>query len=135
MLGGPQVRLGQTLRLGDRMQDRVSRFTVEIGPLPRSIFNGFLPSHEETLRKTLSRAKPDSARSETEEEARVRSGGLLAQVRELIDAYLRDPLEYQVKVILEPEADEVPVLGSEHARMGMGVWLGEKPVGEIACRL
>jgi type VI secretion system protein ImpH len=136
MLGGPQVRLGLTSRLGDRMQDRVSRFTVEIGPLPRSIFNSFLPSHEETIRKTLARGKPgDATRSETEEEARVRSGGLLAQVRELIDAYLRDPLEYQVKVILEPDADEVPVLGSEHARMGMGVWLGEKPVGEIACRL
>jgi type VI secretion system ImpH/TssG family protein len=135
-LGGSQVRLGQSSRLGDRMQDRVSRFTVEIGPLPRSLFNSFLPSHEETLRRALSRGKPgDAARSESEEEARFRSGGLLAQVRELIDAYLRDPLEYQVKVILEPETDEAPVLGSVHARMGMGVWLGDRPVGEIACRL
>ena len=60
---------------------------------------------------------------------------MLAQVRELIDAYLRDPLEYQVKVVLEPETDQVPVLGSENARMGMGVWLGEAPRAEIACKL
>lgn len=118
-LGAGGVKLGQSIRLGDKMQDRLSRFTVEIGPLPRSLFNRFLPTAEETLRGT------------TEGPA----GGILGQVRELIDAYLRDPLEYRVKVILEPEADEVPALGTDHARMGMGIWLGERPRGEIACRL
>jgi type VI secretion system protein ImpH len=128
MLGNGLVTLGKSTRLGDRMQDRLSRFTVEIGPLPRAIFNRFLPSEAETLEATLGRGVK-AAGGEGKE------AGLLEQVRELVEAYLRDPLDYQLKVILEPEADAVPVLGSPHARMGMGVWLGEKPVGEIACRL
>jgi type VI secretion system protein ImpH len=119
-LGESQVGLGRSSRLGERMQDRLSRFTVEIGPLPRAVFNRFLPPPEASLQATRGQAA---------------AAGLLAQVRELIDAYLRDPLEYQVKVVLEPEASQVPVLGSGHARMGMGIWLGEKPVEEIACRL
>ncbi len=126
-----QVKLGQSSRLGERMQDRLSRFTVEIGPLPRSVFNSFLPTAEEVLRASLNR----KGKTGEEEEAAVSGGGLLAQVREMVDVYLRDPLEYQVKVILQPEADEVPALGTEHARMGMGIWLGERPRGEIACRL
>ena len=118
-LGTGMVKLGQSTRLGERMLDRVSRFTVEIGPLPRSLFNRFLPTAEETLRGS----------------AEGQAGGVLGQVRELIDAYLRDPLEYRIKVILEPEAHEVPGLGTDHARMGMGIWLGERPRGEIACKL
>jgi type VI secretion system protein ImpH len=148
-LGQPQVRLGTTCRLGDRMQDRMSRFTVEIGPLPRPVFNSFLPTAEESLRGILGRtgkarpsangssARTDADRQDDDPESggNVGKGGLLAQVREIIEAYLRDPLEYQVKVVLEPDADQVPVLGSEHARMGMGIWLGERPKGEIACKL
>jgi type VI secretion system protein ImpH len=136
-LGAPQVKLGMTSRLGDRMQDRVSRFTVEIGPLPRAVFNGFLPTHEETIRVALGRRKAGASPGGKgdEDEGPDRSAGLLAQVRELIDAYLRDPLDYQVKVVLEPEEDQIPVLGSEHSRMGMGVWLGERPRAEIACKL
>jgi type VI secretion system protein ImpH len=139
-LGTPLVRLGTSTRLGDRMQDRVSRFVVEIGPLPRSLFNRFLPSHTETLNATLGRAQAaasadDSGIRNGSGDALSGTAGLLPQVRELVDAYLRDPLDYQVKVILEPEEDQVPVLGSDHARMGMGVWLGDRPRGEIACKL
>lgn len=107
-LGEGMVTLGKSFRLGDQMQDRVSRFTVEIGPLPRQLFNEFLPST---------------------------TSPLIEQVRELIDAYLRDPLDYEIKVILDPDVKILPVLGSENARMGMGIWLGEKPLGEISCRL
>ncbi len=130
-LGDAKVALGKSTRLGDRMQDRLSRFTVEIGPLPRSTFNRFLPSEQEALSAMSGRNGKTAAGG-------LKDGipaGLLDQVRELIDAYLRDPLDYRIKVILEPEADQVPVLGSEHARMGMGIWLGERPRGEIACRL
>lgn len=133
-LGDASVTLGKSTRLGNTMQDRLSRFTVEIGPVPRGLFNRFLPSHEETIRTALGRARGAGA-DETAAEETPMAGGLLAQVRELIDAYLRDPLDYQVKVILEPEADAVPALGTEHARIGMGIWLGERPRSEIACRL
>ncbi|MEO6094147.1 MAG: type VI secretion system baseplate subunit TssG [Fibrobacteria bacterium] len=143
-LGSSLVRLGASTRLGDRMQDRISRFVVEIGPLPRSLFNRFLPSHTETLNATLGRpqaagyAGDNGLRTSTGidgGESLTGSAELLPQVRELVDAYLRDPLDYQVKVILEPEEGRVPVLGSDHARMGMGVWLGDRPRAEIACRL
>lgn len=141
-LGESQVTLGRSVRLGDRMQDRLSRFTVEIGPLPRALFNRFLPSPEASLRAAASisdaggsTSRMGAASQGGEEADEDRGVTLLDQVRELIDAYLRDPLDYQVKVILEPETDKVPVLGSEHARMGMGIWLGAVPTGEIACRL
>ncbi|MBW8886125.1 MAG: type VI secretion system baseplate subunit TssG [Fibrobacteres bacterium] len=136
-LGAPDegngiAKLGRSTRIGDRMQDRMSRFTVEIGPVPRALFNRFLPSAREAARPDLgpqARApKPDGEEAPLE-------GGLPAQVRELIDAYLRDPLDYQIKVILEPDTRELPALGSEHARVGVGIWLGDRPKGEIACRL
>jgi type VI secretion system protein ImpH len=130
-LGIAQVGLGRSTRLGDRMQDHVSRFTVELGPMPRALFNRFLPLPNLSTGK---KAQPSQAGSDgnADDEEGV---ALLEQVRDLIDAYLRDPLDYQVKVILEPETDQVPVLGSDHARMGMGIWLGARPTGEIACRL
>ncbi|MDB5104497.1 MAG: hypothetical protein JWP91_2186 [Fibrobacteres bacterium] len=134
-LGDPRIRLGASTRLGDRMQDRLSRFLVEIGPLPRSVFNAFLPSHGETQRKALGRAKGPEPEDGDAVSSRTGEGGLLPQVRDLVDAYLRDPLDYQIKVLLEPDADQAPVLGSEHARMGMGIWLGDRPKGEIACKL
>jgi type VI secretion system protein ImpH len=129
-LGEGLTTLGKSTRLGERMQDRLSRFTVEIGPLPRSLFSRFLPSEAETLDAALGRK-----RSVPESPADGGAAGLLEQVRDVIDAYLRDPLEYQVKVILEPEPARLPVLGSAHARMGMGVWLGDQPKEEIACKL
>jgi type VI secretion system protein ImpH len=129
-LGDAMATLGKSTRLGEHMQDRLSRFIVEIGPLPRGLFNAFLPAEREILARTLGRKRGDGAASEADAQA-----GLLSQVREVIDAYLRDPLDYQIKVILEPERDETPVLGSGHARMGMGIWLGERPKGEIACKL
>lgn len=125
--------LGRSTRIGDRMQDRLSRFTVEIGPVSRSLYNLFLPSAEEVQRAALGRSARGAAKSEGEEAPL--AGGLPAQVRELIDAYLRDPLDYQIKVILQPDTRELPALGSEHARVGVGIWLGDRPKGEIACRL
>ena len=135
-LGDAKVNLGRSTRLGDRMQDRLSRFTVEIGPLSREVFNGFLPSEGESRDAALGRSGSAGSRGKATGTADAKAlPGLLEQVREVIDAYLRDPLDYQVKVILEPEKNEIPVLGSKHARMGMGVWLGARPKAEIACRL
>lgn len=135
-LGDQSVRLGRSMRLGDNMRDRLSRFTVEIGPMPRAMFNRFLPPLEESLGAFRGPAGKGASPGETPEERERRGSWRLAhQVRELIDAYLRDPLEYRIKVILEPEESGVPALGSEHARMGMGIWLGEKPRGEVACML
>jgi type VI secretion system protein ImpH len=43
-LGSGDTALGSTARLGERMEDMLSRFVVEIGPLPRAWFDRFLPS-------------------------------------------------------------------------------------------
>lgn len=124
-LGSGATVLGTSARLGERMEDMLSRFIVEIGPLPRSWFNRFLPSSRALVAQYGNGREPgDDLASE-----------LLGQVRELIEAYLRDPLDYQVKVLLESQLDMPPALGSEHARLGMGAWLGAKPAGEVACRL
>ncbi len=120
-LGEGLVALGVSTRLGERMQDRLSRFTVEIGPMPCALFNSFLPLPDR--HRNDKGPTPDPASE------------LLQAVRNLVEAYLRDPLDYQIKVILEPDPAHAPVLGSADARMGMGVWLGAEPKGEIACRL
>jgi type VI secretion system protein ImpH len=129
-LGG--TALGLSTRIGDRMLDRMSRFTVEIGPLERPLFNRFLPTIEAVTAAFHSPKNGGEAKPGREAGARP---DLLEQVRELIDAYLRDPIDYEVKVLLEPEAGVIPALGTEHARMGMGIWLGEAPAQEIACKL
>jgi type VI secretion system protein ImpH len=137
-LGG--TALGVSARIGDRMLDRVSRFTVEIGPLERPVFNGFLPTSEAVMavfRKPKEEPgnDPDRGAKGPGRNGAAKAPDLLEQVRELIDAYLRDPIDYEVKVLLEPEAGVLPALGTDHARMGMGIWLGEAPAQEIACKL
>ena len=123
--GSPLAKLGHSTRLGERMQDRLSRFTVEIGPLPPDLFNRFLPSPESVQRGGAGASAGDEATLE---------GDLPAQVRELVDAYLRDPLDYQVKAILDPDLRNPPVLGGANARLGAGIWLGKNPRGEVSYR-
>jgi predicted component of type VI protein secretion system len=136
-LGSKEVALGASTRLGHRMEDLLSRFIVEIGPLPRAWFNRFLPSSERLLGPFRNGAGGGGAGS-PESPADVlgaASSEMLAKVKELVDAYLRDPLDYEVRVILEPGGGRPPALGEEPARLGMGVWLGERPAAPIACRL
>lgn len=138
-LGSTATVLGSSARLGERMEDLVSRFIVEIGPLPPSLFNRFLPSST----ALVARYRDGGAGSRTREAGAAGNGYgddgissvVLDKVKDLIDAYLRDPLDYQVKVLLEPAPGKLPSLGSENTRLGMGVWLGNKPAGEIACKL
>lgn len=125
-LGSAATVLGSSARLGERMEDMVSRFIVEIGPLPLAWFNRFLPSSSALVRQYREGNGGGSDGISSE---------LLGLVKDLIDTYLRDPLDYQVRVLLEPASGKLPALGSEHSRLGMGAWLGDKPAGEIACRL
>jgi predicted component of type VI protein secretion system len=126
-LGSPATALGATTRLGERMEDLLSRFVVEIGPLPPAWFNRFLPSSRALVAQYSAAPDRNAAKPASE---------LLERVKDLIETYLRDPLDFQVKVLLENRGDAPPpTLGSEHARMGMGIWLGAKPAGEVACRL
>lgn len=132
-LGSGETVLGSSARLGERMEDRVSRFTVEIGPLPRAWFDRFLPSSRGLIARYRAGGSPSEPEAGTGPDGI--SSALLERIKEMIDAYLRDPLDYEVKVLLEPAPGQPPLLGSAHTRLGMGVWLGEKPSAEIACRL
>lgn len=130
-LGSSATVLGTSTRLGERMEDLLSRFTVQIGPLPRTWFNRFLPSSAGLVAQFGKGAPKDADDPDWDGI----SSALLGQVKSMVDAYLRDPLDYQVQVLLDPEPGRPPALGTEHARLGMGVWLGEKPMTEVACRL
>jgi predicted component of type VI protein secretion system len=136
-LGSREVALGASTRLGHRMEDLLSRFIVEIGPLPRAWFNRFLPSSERLLGPYRSGGGglPEGGRGDHAEALGAASSEMLARVKELIDAYLRDPLDYEVRIILEPDPGRPPALGEEPARLGMGIWLGARPAGQVACRL
>lgn len=134
-LGSDETRLGQSTRLGERMEDRLQRFTVEIGPLSRDWFERFLPVDRDLVGRYRNGGAKSSTPGSEPGETGETPPALLDQVKEIIDAYLRDPLDYQVKILLEPRPERPPVLGSEAARLGMGTWLGAKPAGEIACHL
>jgi predicted component of type VI protein secretion system len=138
-LGSGEVALGASTRLGHRMEDLLSRFIVEIGPLPRAWFNRFLPSSDRLLgpyRKCGDGGgRSDGGLDNQADALGAASSAMLAKVKELIDAYLRDPFDYEVRIILEPDPGRPPALGEEPARLGMGIWLGERPAGQVACRL
>jgi predicted component of type VI protein secretion system len=135
-LGSGETLLGRSVRLGHRMEDLLSRFIVEIGPLARAGFERFLPAEDALLApfRTVRAGRDGHDRQEGRDGAEP-VPALVDRVRDLVDAYLRDPLHYEVKVLLDPGRTPPAVLGSPDARLGMGLWLGTRPAGEIACRL
>lgn len=108
-LGSSATVLGTSSRLGDRMEDVLSRFTVQIGPLPRAWFNRFLPSSKALVAQY---AKGGHAADDGEV-----SSSLLRAVKDLVDIYVRDPLDYQVQVLLDPEPGKPPALEARLPRI------------------
>jgi type VI secretion system protein ImpH len=107
-LGSPMSTLGPSLRIGETMEDRMGRFEVEIGPLPAQDLHRFMPPG---LRATTGKAVDFSQ-------------GLAREVRELIDAYLRDPFDYGITVIIHPATTSKMGLGESESLLGMGTYLG-----------
>lgn len=108
VLGSPTATLGPTLRIGETMEDRMGRFEIEIGPLPASDLQRFLPG-----------GKPSHTGKSVDF-----SQGLASKVRSLIDAYLRDPFDYGMTVLIQPPATSKLGLGDSESLLGMGTYLG-----------
>ncbi len=115
-LGRPGNTLGAGARLGMRMEDRVFSFTVEIGPLPEAEFLA--------MQISLWRAG----------EAASGPAPLWERVRAMVDAYLRDPLFFEVRVLLASEVGAAPRLGSDSFRLGGYCWMGSAPRQTVSLR-
>jgi len=103
-LGGTEtnesLKLGVNSFIGDSALDYMSRICIEIGPI----------SFEEYLSFT-----PNSEKSE--------------KLKELLDIYLNDGLEYDVKIIVNSETIKPIDWNDDRLRLGSSVWLG-KPKNE-----
>ena len=92
---GADTRLGITAVCGTSVRDYTGKFRVVIGPLNRKKFERFLPSGEN-----------------------------YATVKLLVEAYLADPLDYDIELLMESAA-AVPVeLGRANSRLGETASLG-----------
>jgi len=97
-LGGANSDLGSTTTLGDRVFDRGASFRVRLGDMGFETFLSFLPP-----------------------------GGNTAQLREIVDLFNTDALDYEIKLWLKHE--EIPPLrlSSDSALLGWATWVGRRP--------
>jgi type VI secretion system protein ImpH len=92
---GTPTPLGEAMILGTTYFDRAGKFRVAVGPLPRTVYEEFLPGTEN-----------------------------IADMKDLITAYLVDPLEYDIEVKLQ-SIELIPViLGADETRLGETSSLG-----------
>jgi type VI secretion system protein ImpH len=88
-------RLGQTAICGTSVLDYTGKFRVTIGPLNRKKFESFLPS-----------------------------GANFPVVKRLVEAFLADPLDYDIELLMESAASLPVELGRDNARLGETASLG-----------
>lgn len=98
------VQLGQNSVVGRSMLDYLSKIRIQIGPLDYNDYLKFLPG--ETY---------------------------AALLKELIDLYLNDALEYDVQFLIESEEIETVPWKNDKVRLGQSMWLG-KPKREVVDR-
>lgn len=95
-LGLANTSLGRDVTLGARVFDRGGKFRVVLGPLSRQAFRRFLPG-----------------------------APALSTLRQVVDLVVRDPLDFDVELVLAPGATPPLRLGQvEPARLGLDSWLG-----------
>lgn len=94
-LGRGACRLGNDFYLGRQMEDRMGKFRIRIGPIQWATFQSFLPDTNRFEKLAL-----------------------------LTNAYLDQPLEWELKVILAPEESRPAQLGvTGSSRLGWSTWL------------
>ncbi len=89
------ARLGETAILGTSIYDLGGKFRVSIGPLTPEMFESFLLK-----------------------------GSNHAAVKKLIEAFLYDPLDYDLEVLLQSCDLSAVTLGADNARLGVTAALG-----------
>lgn len=102
--GGAQARLGTNAAIGERMHDISGKFRVKIGPMGLEEFESCLPGRERANRIAL-----------------------------IIDRYVTDMLEYDVKLELR-SADVPPLVLGTSRRLGQNTWLN-RPDDRTTSRL
>lgn len=92
---GTDTPLGEATILGTTYFDRAGKFRVVVGPLSRQVYETFLPGSEN-----------------------------IADMRDAVNLYLSDPLEYDIEVQLQ-SIELIPViLGADATRLGETSALG-----------
>ena len=87
------MTLGRNMIVGSSVRDSLGKFRVRVGPLSMPLFKQFLPSGENH-----------------------------ARLRRLIELTLKDPLEWDVELMLEDNQASGSRLG--RAQLGWTGWLG-----------
>lgn len=90
------ARLGETAILGTSLYERSGKFRVGLGPLTSGQFESFLPKGENHT-----------------------------AVKNLIESFLSEPLDYDLEVMLESRDLKPVLLGADTARIGETAALGE----------
>jgi len=93
--GNSASRLGVNAVAGNSVLDYTSRICVEIGPMPFVDYLDFVPHAKQAL-----------------------------LLRELLDLYLHDGLEYDVKIIIESESIVSVAWNDKRLKLGTSLWLG-----------
>ncbi len=100
-LGGRRTSLGLDWLLGEKLPDRAGKFRIWIGPVSRQVFQSFLPE-----------------------------GDNHKALIELVTLLLRDPLDFDVRVLLAPGELEAWRLGGPPSPLGWFLWLGNAEAAE-----
>ncbi len=94
-LGQGACQLGNDFYLGRQMEDRMGKFRIRIGPIEWATFQSFLPDTDRFQNLAL-----------------------------LTKAYLDQPLEWQLKMVLAPDESRPAQLGTTgSSRLGWSTWL------------
>jgi len=95
-LGVAKHQLGREVVLGRRAYDRAGSFEIQLGPVPRRVYQRLLPE-----------------------------GDLLPVLHEVVSLFARDPLGYRVMVELAAgEAPKLRLSSGGENRLGRDSWLG-----------
>ncbi len=95
-LGVAKHQLGREVLLGRRAYDRAGSFEIQLGPMPRRVYQRFLPQ-----------------------------GDLIGILHDVVSLFVRDPLSYRVVVELaQGEAPRLRLASSGGERLGRDSWLG-----------
>lgn len=95
-LGEANCTLGQDTTLGKAVFDRAGNFGVTMGPMDFEAYMGLLPDSNN-----------------------------MGQLRELVDVFNSDCLDYEVTLVLRGDETRRAQLSSDHTRLGWSSWLGE----------
>lgn len=102
-LGVQNTTLGENMVIGMRVLDRGGKFRLSIGPVPYASYKRFLPG-----------------------------GDLMPVVNDVVGAFTRDPLDFDVELTLDESASLALCISRDKTRaskLGVDTWLGGKKGG------